>query len=626
MCGIAGVLDLKTRESVSSKALEKMSRALAHRGPDDYGIWIDGYCGLAHRRLAVIDPSPAGHQPMVSPDGSLGVVFNGTIYNFHELRGQLQSLGYRFVSRCDTEVLVHGWREWGADLVPRLNGHFAFAVWDRTARKLFLVRDRFGTKPLYYAKLGDLWLFGSEIGAILSHQAYSPAMNYDALCEYFTFQNLFRHHTLFDKINLVPQANIISVNADDGSWQRGAYWDYDFSHPDGGIDEVEAQREVARLLSQATKRQLLSDVPVGAYLSGGLDSGSVVTMAAREIPHIKTFTCGWHLGGVDGAEANFDERAQAEAIAYRCHTEHFEQVVGHADVPMVMPDLVGHLEDLRLGMSYGQYFIARLASKFVKVCLTGAGSDEVFGGYPWRYFRVSRSLGQKEFFSDYYHYWQRLVLDEERKDFFTRDAYSRIKDFDTKNVLSRVFTFNPVLKFAAAEDHVANSLYFECKTFLPSLLLVGDRLSMAHGLEERHPFLDNDLVEFAQKIPVRYKLRDLDKWKRYDENLLRKHKGYYALHDDGKNVLRKALGSLMPNEVLKRPKQGFSSPDESWYRGGNLAYVKKLLLDRRAVCHEYIEPKTIARIVAEHSEQGVNHRLLIWSLTCFENWLKAYLV
>ena len=460
MCGLAGILDLKRRENVSTQALRNMCQAMAHRGPDDQGVWIEGFCGLAHRRLAVIDPGPGGHQPMVSPGGDLGVVFNGTIFNFHELRAQLQSLGHRFVSQCDTEVLVHGWLEWERDLVPRLNGHYAFAVWDKRRQMLHLIRDRFGTKPLYYAKLDGLWLFASEIGALLRHPAYSPALNYDALCEYFTFQNLFRHHTLFDKIHQVPQANLISINARDGDWRRGAYWDYDFTHTDRGMDEIEAQEEVARLLSQSTKRQLISDVPVGAYLSGGLDSGSVVKMASREIPHMKTFTCGWHMHGVEGAEALFDERTQAEAVAHDCHTEHYEQVVGYADVPLVMPELIGHLEDLRLGMSYGQYFIARLASKFVKVCLTGTGSDEIFGGYPWRYFRVSRSMGREEFFTDYYRYWQRLVQDEERKSFFTPQTFARIKDFDTKRVLSRVFTFNPVLEFALGRGSCGQLLVF----------------------------------------------------------------------------------------------------------------------------------------------------------------------
>ena len=625
MCGIAGILDLRNRRRIAPKTLEAMTRAMAHRGPDSDGWFIDDNLGLAHRRLAIIDPTPAGHQPMVGDDGRFVVCFNGTIYNYFDLREILERSGHRFNSSCDTEVLIHGWEEWGRDLVNKLNGHFAFIIWDSRKKQLFLVRDRFGAKPLYYANLGGLWLFASEIKGITAHPAYTPDINYDALCEYFTFQNLFRFHTMFRDVYLLPPANIVRLDVRQNSFQREEYWDFDFSRPEPDMTECEAKRETQRLMVQAVNRQLFSDVPVGSYLSGGMDSGSIVAIASQEVPCIHTFTCGWHMGGVGGPESTFDERVDAEAMAYEFRTQHYEQVIGHTDVTWALKDVVRHLEDLRLGMSYGNYYIARLASKFVKVCLSGTGGDELFGGYPWRYYRISRSLGREEFIDLYYDYWQRLVPDELRPEFFTPYAQGRMTDLDMRSVMARVFTFNNNMKFDTVEDHIANSLYFECKTFLHGLLIVGDRLSMAHGLEERLPFLDNDLVDFARKIPVRHKLGSLEAWKRQDENIWGKSRNYFQEHDRGKNVLRLAMEGFIPEEIRNRKKQGFSSPDESWYRGPNLDFVRDIIMGKKALLHEFIEPAMVERTVREHSQGGLNRRLRIWSLLCFEVWLKIFM-
>ncbi len=625
MCGIAAVLDLRPGQTASQQVLRRMTAAIAHRGPDDEGFYVDRRLGLGHRRLAVIDPTPAGHQPMVSPDGRIALCYNGTIYNFMELRSVLQAHGHTFVSRCDTEVLLHGWEQWGEGVIDRLNGHFAFVVWESDKERLYLVRDRFGTKPLYYARLGGLWLFASEIKAILAHPEFSVDLNHDALCEYFTFQNLFRYHTLFKGVYLVPPANIVRLDAASGEFKQRSYWDYDFCFPDPNITYQEAEEEIERLLVQAVKRQLVADVPVGAYLSGGIDSGSIVSIASSDLERLHTFTCGWHMEGVEGPEAMFDERSQAERVAYLYKTEHFEQVIGHNDCFWVLPRMIYHLEDLRLGMSYGNYYMARLASKFVKVCLSGTGGDELFGGYPWRYYRVARSLDQDEFFERYYQYWQRLIPDDMRASFFTPAALAAMNDTDMKRVLTRVFTFHPGLAFDSPEKHIANSLYFEAKTFLHGLNIVSDRLTMAHGLEERQPFLDNDLVAFAQKIPVRLKLKNLEEWKRQDENLLGRKKQAMAEHNDGKNVLRRAMRRLLPREVTERRKQGFSSPDESWYRGPNLELVRTMLLGRRALIHDYIAREAVNAVVEQHCRKKANHRLLIWSLLCFEMWLQVFL-
>jgi len=276
-------------------------------------------------------------------------------------------------------------------------------------------------------------------------------------------------------------------------------------------------------------------------------------------------------------------------------------------------------------MSYPNYYIARLASKFVKVCLQGTGGDELFGGYPWRYYRVFHSLNQKEFFNNYYGFWQRLVNDQDKSSLFKPDVYAQVDLDEPRTIFERVFLFNDKLRYERPEDHINNSLYFEGKTFLPGLLLVGDKLAMANGLEERFPFLDNDLVDFASKIPVRHKLGNLEKILKADINEFRLKSKMYQEYNDGKAVLRQAMADFIPERIVNRKKQGFSAPDESWYRGENAAYIRSLLLGSKSVSSEYINPDYVHRIVKEHTEDHINHRLLLWSLMNFEWWCRIFL-
>jgi asparagine synthase (glutamine-hydrolysing) len=300
-------------------------------------------------------------------------------------------------------------------------------------------------------------------------------------------------------------------------------------------------------------------------------------------------------------------------------------VMNAGDLSWSLPRLVWHLEDLRVGMSYPNFYIARLASKFVKVCLQGTGGDELFGGYPWRYYRIFKSLSQKDFFNQYYDFWQRMVPDGQKKQLFNEKILNTIDLDEPRQIFERVFLFNSKLRYDSPEQHINNSLYFEIKTFLPGLLLVGDKLSMAHGLEERFPFLDNDLVNFAQKIPVKYKLGRLELMKKIDENEFRDKQKLYTEYDDGKSVLRRAMESFLPERIINRKKQGFSAPDESWYRGENAAYMKDLLLDKKTVSSEYINPKYIQHTIDEHINHKANHRLLLWSLMNFEWWCRIFL-
>lgn len=623
MCGICGILNL-SGEPIPHKYIKSMADALAHRGPDDEGLYVDVNIALGHRRLAILDLTPAGHQPMVSEDGNVVLVYNGEIYNHLELKAELEAMGYQFRSRTDTEVLLKGYEAWGIDVVERLNGMFAFAIWDGRTRTLYLARDRYGIKPLYWTKAGETFIFASEIKAILTHPKISPQINPDALNEYFTFQNLFRYHTLFRGINLLQPASIRWIREQDQDLQKRTYWDYDFTNRDEDMSMEEAKEETLRLFRQAVIRQLMSDVPVGSYLSGGMDSGSIVAVTASHIPRLSTFTCGFDLSSVTGIEANFDERRDAELISCHFKTQHYQQVVNASDISWALPNVVWHLEDLRLGMSYPNFYAAQLASKFVKVCLSGAGGDELYAGYPWRYYHVFDAVGRDQYLRQYYGFWQRLVSDKDKPSFFTADLWRQVRDRDTFRTFSRVFTFNEGLKYDSPEEHVVNSLYFEIKTFLASLFVLGDKLSMAHGLEERVPFLDNDLVDFAQRIPIHNKLANLEKIKKLDENETKKLRRYQEF-DEGKNVLRIAMSSLLPEEVLKRKKQGFSAPDESWYRGEALEYVKEILLDRRAAYRDFLNPRFVTRVLDDHKKGKHNYRLLLWSLLCFEWWCRIFL-
>ena len=484
MCGILGVYNLNGKK-VNLKTLHNMGDEIAHRGPDGDGYFLDDNIGLIHKRLAILDISNKGKQPMISKDGNWVVVFNGCIYNFKELRDELIEKGHQFNSGTDTEVIVEGFSAYGTSFIERFNGMFAIGAWNTREERLYLIRDRYGIKPLYYWFNGDILVFSSEIKGIIKHPLYKVDVDLHALNEYFTFQNIFSFNTLFKGVNMLPPANKVVISKETTFIKHNSWWDYDFTKTDESISFVEAKKETKRLFEIAVKRQMVSDVPVGAYLSGGIDSGSIASVASKEVDRLATFTCGFDMSEVTGREVNFDERRDAELMANYLGTEQYEQVMNARDIRWSLPKLVYHLEDLRVGMSYPNYYIARLASKFVKVCLQGTGGDELFGGYPWRYYKVFDSLSQQDFFNQYYNYWQRLVQDKEKKELFNKSVLDKIDLNAPRKVFERVFTFNKKLKYNSPKDHINNSLYFEIKTFLSSLFLVGDKLAMSNGLEER---------------------------------------------------------------------------------------------------------------------------------------------
>lgn len=405
MCGIAGILRLDGAPA-SPEIIRAMTKQIAHRGPDGEDHVAEGPVALGHRRLAIIDLTDAARQPMETRDGRYVVTYNGEIFNFHELRAELRARGHRFHSQGDSEVLLYAFAEWGLDALLKFNGMFAFAMWDRRERKLLLARDRFGVKPLYYARYGNVLLFGSEAKAILAHPAATVELNVAGLAEYLSFQNFFTPATLFRGINLLPAGSYIEFGLDPSANPRPVtYWDFEFSEPSKPADERDYIDELDSLFQQAVSRQLISDVDLGAYLSGGIDSGSITVIAARQIPYMRSFTCGFDLSSASGVELGFDERASAEAMSYLFKTEHYEMVLKAGDMERCLPRLAWHLEEPRVGQCYPNFYAAQLASKFVKVVLSGAGGDELFGGYPWRYYRTVVNDDFDQYVEKYFGFW-----------------------------------------------------------------------------------------------------------------------------------------------------------------------------------------------------------------------------
>ena len=623
MCGIAGIVNIHGGP-VSPGVLRAMTDIVRHRGPDGEGQWIRNGVGFGHRRLAIVDLSPSGAQPMQSADGALVITFNGEIYNWRELRTELAKRGATFRSQSDTEVLLEAYRAWGPRCLEKLNGMFAFAIWDARTSRVFLARDRFGVKPLYYRWDGQTLLFGSEIKSILQHPSVSVRVDQAALGEYFSFQNVFTDRTLFDGIKLLPRASSISLEMGrPESFDVTRWWDYQFVE-EKGVSEGEYLEELDRLFQQAVERQVQADVEVGTYLSGGIDSGAVTCITARRFQNVKSFTAGFDLSSASGLEMAFDERAKAEILSAAYRTEHYQVVLKAGDMERILPDLVWHLEDLRVGQSYPNYYVSRLASRFVKVVLAGTGGDEIFAGYPWRYYRAVKNDDAGQYLDKYYAYWQRLVPEQHRGSFF-RPSVQRAMATHTPEAAFRSVLRRRSFLAMTPDDYVNHSLYFELSTFLSGLLVVEDKLSMAHGLETRVPFLDNDLVDFALRVPVKYKLKNVDKIVRIDENTPGlKRQQYFDETGDGKLILRKALARYVPSGYANGRKQGFSAPDGSWFRGQSIDYIRRLLHARDARIYDYLDPATVHTVLDEHVSGTTNHRLVIWSMLCFEWWLRRF--
>ena len=624
MCGIAGILHLDG-EAASPSILRKMTDVIAHRGPDGEGKWVEENVGIGHRRLAIIDLSEAGRQPMISPDHRYVLSYNGEVYNFQELRTELQAAGYWFQSQTDSEVVLHAFAQWGPECVHRFNGMFAYVIWDRKEKTLHLARDRYGIKPLYYAQWGSTFLFGSEQKAILEHPAARKEIDKKALLEYFTFQNIFTDRTLLENVKLFPAASLgrICATGENATLDLEQYWDYQFEEPESVKDSREYEGELDRLLKQALKRQLVTDVELGSYLSGGMDSGTLTALAAKELPYIKTFTCGFDLSSASGMELGFDEREKAEAMSALYQTEHYEMVLKAGDMERCLPKFTWHLEEPRVGQSYPNYYVAGLASKFVKVVLSGAGGDELFAGYPWRYYRAVVNDDFEHYIDQYYGFWQRLIPNKDIQKVFT-PIWEEVKDVWTREIFRDVLPKHNEAP-ESPTDYINQSLYFESKTFLHGLLVVEDKLSMAHGLETRVPFLDNDLVDFATRCPVSLKLNNLSEVTRINENDPGgKRNRFFQKTSDGKQILRNVMSRYVPDSITSAPKQGFSSPDARWFKGQSMDYVKRRLFQGDSQIYDFMDRSSIETLVSGHLSGEQNRRLLIWSLLNVQHFMEEY--
>ena len=623
MCGIAGFINLDGMQA-EMKIAEEMSKAIKHRGPDGAGIYLEENMAFAHHRLAIIDLTESANQPMCSEDKRYALIYNGEIYNFRELRSTLIAAGLTFRTNSDTEVLLQSLIHWGSDALLKFNGMFAFAFWDRAEKKLLLARDRYGIKPLYIGRQGNILSFASTQKAVSNSLPFAKVVDNNTILEYFNFQNIFSDSTFLKNISLFPAGHFATLNFNKGerdlTYEK--YWDYDFSSSEIKVDFPEYQEELVRLITNAVDSHLVGDTEVGCYLSGGLDSGSIASMASRDNRKIKTFTVGFDLGAANGIETAFDERENAEAMSNFIRSEHYELVLNSGHIKESIGEIVRNLEDPRVGQSYPNYYAAKLASRFVKVVLSGSGGDELFGGYPWRYYVPETKSSFESYSSAYFGNWQRLVDGDSIVELF--NPIRNEVDFGRPQAV-----FSGILKkglrnkeIESKSDYLNLALYFEAKTFLQGLFMVEDKLSMAFGLETRVPFMDNNIVDFAMRCPTEFKFGAPTKYGSINENSpINKKATYQFLNQPGKQILRNSLEKYMPPNHTQIKKQGFSGPDSSWFRGESLDYVKKLLLNENARIYEFLDRKMVNKILDLHFEKKENRRLFIWSLIYFETWL-----
>ena len=621
MCGVAGFINLDGSHA-EVRRVQAMSNAISHRGPDGNGTWLECGVALAHRRLAILDLTSAATQPMMSKCERYVISYNGEIYNFKELASELELGGVKFKSSGDTEVVVEAIAAWGEGAFSKFNGMFALACYDRREKRVFLARDRFGVKPLYYAVGPKAVLFGSEVKALLAHRSLSPEIDYEGMAEYLTFQNFFSDRTLFKGVKMLPPGTFASVSLQ-GDFSTHKYWDFDFADRDARDVECILEELDVRFRA-AVERQSVSDVPVGCYLSGGMDTGSITALAAQNNTNLCSFTVGFDLTSASGLELGYDERDVAERLSYLNQTEQYEMVLKAGDMERCIKKLVWHLEEPRVGQSYPNFYAAKLASRFGKVVLSGAGGDELFAGYPWRYYRAVSSSSFEHFVDDYFGFWQRLLPNNEFKS-VTAPIHNQIKHFDRREAFRSVFSNSP-FPLASPADYVNQSLYFESKTFMHGVLVMEDKLSMAHGLETRVPFLDNDLVDLAMGIPVRHKLGNLENVVRLDENEPgSKHARYFSQTSDGKLIMRKLMRRYVPEDIAEGKKRGFSAPDASWFRGESIEYVKRRLMKNDSRIWDYLDRKATQSLVKAHLDGHENRRLLIWSLLYLEEFLEQFI-
>ena len=628
MCGICGILYPDATQQVDRSILATMNRQIAHRGPDDDGFFVEGNVGLAMRRLSIIDVK-TGHQPITNEDENLWIVFNGEIYNHAELRAQLEHRGHRYRTRSDTETIIHLYEEYGSDCVKYLRGMFAFAIWDRRRRTLFAARDRLGIKPFYYRYDGKTFLFGSEIKAILSYPGVRAEFNTGVLAEYLAFGYLAGSHTMFTGIEKLPPGHTLEVDAA-GQLNIESYWDLTVP-----VDEEVRPRKYyvktyRELLEACVSSHLMSDVPLGVFLSGGLDSSAVaaLTTKIRKEP-IETFSVGY------GEEA-FSELSYARQMAQHIGSRHHEVRLGREEFFAALPALIWHEDEpIVWPSSVSLYFVAKLARERVTVVLTGEGSDETLGGYAryaWtlansRMDRVYRSLTPA-----FFRQWIRdgigsgvLPSGLRRKlehTFVGRDgaswpsfyfdnfycAFSAVEQGELLTPRACELSGNAYAGSMAYWDKSSGDLlhrllYTDIRTFLVELLMKQDQMSMAASIESRVPFLDHELVEFTARVPARYSIQGLS----------------------GKHILKLAVEDLLPHSIVYRRKMGFPTPWAYWLAGPQLDDLESMLLEPRTLERGLIERDAVRKLFTEHRAGRRDNGDRIWRLLNLETWQRVFL-
>jgi asparagine synthase (glutamine-hydrolysing) len=621
MCGIAGQITFDN-SPVNRQRITAMGACLRHRGPDDAGVYVHGEVGLAHQRLSILDLSAAGHQPMSNEDGTIWIVFNGEIYNFEELRARLSDR-HVFRSRTDTEVIVHLYEEFGLDCVAMLRGMFAFAIWDTRVRRLVLARDRVGKKPLYYAVHQQDLTFASELKALLVD---GPPRDIDpiAVHHYLTFQYVPTPWAIFQGVRKLKPGHMLVF--EDGKLTERAYWALSYRKTGAARNEAEYQEEFLALLQEATRLRLASDVPLGAFLSGGMDSSAVVALMSQLTTRpVKTFSIGFK-------EDAFNELPYARQVAQRYGTEHHEFVVEPSAVD-ILPTLARVFDEPFADSSaIPTYYVSQLSRQFVTVVLNGDGGDELLGGYPrYQHLPVDRLLSRlcgmytqqkvlgliqkipvrgallarlrnrlERLCQPFSHtYMGRICYfgSEEKNELYAGAFRDRVKNDDSMDLLTDWFEQTP------APDLLDQLLGVDTKSYLPDDLLVKvDRATMAHGLEARSPLLDHRLVEFCAALPVEYKIR----------------------LGETKYLLKAVMRNRLPASILQRPKMGFGVPIDQWFREKCRTMVEDTLLSSRCLQRGYFEPAEIRRLVMEQRQGRASYGSRVYALLMLELWHHEY--
>lgn len=623
MCGIVGIYNFTTNRIVSEKLITEMSDLIRHRGPDDSGVYVDGNIGFGHRRLSIIDLSSNGQQPMQTADGKMCITFNGEVYNFQELKTDLLQKGYSFKSNTDTEVILYLYKEYGESCLALLRGMFAFAIWDKDASILFMARDRIGKKPLYYYYDGARIVFASELKSVVADPDVHKEINYEAFSDYFRYLYVPDPKTIYKNIYKLEPGHCLKCTKD--GIEKKQYWDVSFSNVMSESME-EISEELLKMLQESVRIRMISDVPLGAFLSGGIDSSAMVALMAREqINPVTTCSIGFD-------SEKFDEITFARIVSKKFNTNHHEFTVKN-NAEAVLPVLTDSFDEPFADSSaVPTYYVSKLARQKVTVAISGDGGDENFAGYE-KYttdvienkirdcipsiirksvfpvlskvfsgsshvmFKKAASLTNSLSFEAGYGYY--LTNTE------VRDAlWSKMINTETKRKTGGYDSFSVTDYYynkADGEDHLSKALYTDLKTYLPGGILVKvDRMSMANSLEVRSPVLDHKIIEFAAKIPIGFK---------YDKG-------------EKKKVLKKSFESILPHDILYRKKMGFSVPLSEWFRHELKKVTSDLFFSKDSGLSHFFNMTVIQNIWSQHQSLKMNNGAILWSLLKFELWFR----